>query len=780
MQVVSFTGEVFRLARSLRENGSLDPSLVSNTESLNRLLSTLNSELGSLDGIALPSDTSAEQQETDKESLKAQTRNLLQNVEKLQLIFKKSSNIVGDSTASRGESNEGISETNSSKVLTIISKGKSSIISKGKAISVILKYKFHYQSEIASLGENIDKAHAILNTGLLKRLCNSDAAEKARSDMAFAGLDRKLQRFIKLWSEGHRDISMLISAEAANARVHVTAEVSLLGNRMDEAEKSIKAYVDALHAAAICHNASVLSDDRELRGREELIARIFSTLWFDSMNKRENEIGSPDYEVNLVTEAEGAPTRLSQWLEAEDPIFWISGKPGSGKSSLMKFLVSDTRTKDHLNKWKPSKPHILEALLSRKPKLADKRSGNDWSIGELRDILLESFRLANSPICLFLDGLDEVAVKSDDRDSIINLIEQLGRLGNTKICASSRPENIFQDRFGSYPCLQTQDLNGPAIGLYIQKRLAKYKPSSPADLGHYQKLIRVLAEKASGVFLWVRLATNSVVDGIRNRDKWSTLYERTEKLEPDLDKFFSQMWDRQSSNAAFYKEDRERLLWYSLLVTVSEVLSTLLGYILGTHEDFRSNLLHYTVGAERITEEARIFEEYRKWLSARGAGLLEITKEPIRPIGLTDSSLLHYQVGFIHRSVQEFLLGTQAGHDILLATPNSSKQRLLRTTRAIKDICCYVGDVRFISSYAGFIFDMDCVGLITPQEEAEEFLDFRSRLQSRAPGAFPDYYFLDKAVECCNVEFLLQLREVEEFISRRQIYASIQSMRVQI
>lgn len=43
---------------------------------------------------------------------------------------------------------------------------------------------------------------------------------------------------------------------------------------------------------------------------------------------------------------------FSQWLRNGQGIYWISGKPGSGKSTLMKFIHNDARTSELLHKWK--------------------------------------------------------------------------------------------------------------------------------------------------------------------------------------------------------------------------------------------------------------------------------------------------------------------------------------------------------------------------------------------------------------------------------------------
>jgi len=37
-----------------------------------------------------------------------------------------------------------------------------------------------------------------------------------------------------------------------------------------------------------------------------------------------------------------------QWLHSDNKLYWISGRPGSGKSTLMKFLCHHQKTKEHL------------------------------------------------------------------------------------------------------------------------------------------------------------------------------------------------------------------------------------------------------------------------------------------------------------------------------------------------------------------------------------------------------------------------------------------------
>lgn len=55
---------------------------------------------------------------------------------------------------------------------------------------------------------------------------------------------------------------------------------------------------------------------------------------------------------SLQEEAQrAAREKFTGWLESGHGVFHISGKPGSGKSTLMKYLIEHTATSGHLNVW---------------------------------------------------------------------------------------------------------------------------------------------------------------------------------------------------------------------------------------------------------------------------------------------------------------------------------------------------------------------------------------------------------------------------------------------
>lgn len=50
---------------------------------------------------------------------------------------------------------------------------------------------------------------------------------------------------------------------------------------------------------------------------------------------------------------------LLTWLQKGDGFFWVSGKPGSGKSTFMKFVTDHPRTLQALSTWSYPKPAVI-------------------------------------------------------------------------------------------------------------------------------------------------------------------------------------------------------------------------------------------------------------------------------------------------------------------------------------------------------------------------------------------------------------------------------------
>jgi hypothetical protein len=85
---------------------------------------------------------------------------------------------------------------------------------------------------------------------------------------------------------------------------------------------------------------------------------ILGDLYFGTINNRQESIPKEHENTFKWIFHENDQHNVAQphssfvhWLTTDEPVYWISGKPGSGKSTLMKFLANDNRTRKLLEKW---------------------------------------------------------------------------------------------------------------------------------------------------------------------------------------------------------------------------------------------------------------------------------------------------------------------------------------------------------------------------------------------------------------------------------------------
>ncbi|RKP04824.1 hypothetical protein THASP1DRAFT_20642 [Thamnocephalis sphaerospora] len=95
---------------------------------------------------------------------------------------------------------------------------------------------------------------------------------------------------------------------------------------------------------------------------------VLRTVGFDRLRFRHDRIERAHAETfSWVFEDHAAAVRgrvslhFRDWLRNRDGIFWIRGKAGSGKSTLMKFLCGDGRTRDNLLGWSRGPQHLVVA-----------------------------------------------------------------------------------------------------------------------------------------------------------------------------------------------------------------------------------------------------------------------------------------------------------------------------------------------------------------------------------------------------------------------------------
>ncbi|KAI4924481.1 hypothetical protein J4E85_007596 [Alternaria conjuncta] len=242
---------------------------------------------------------------------------------------------------------------------------------------------------------------------------------------------------------------------------------------------------------------------------------------------------------------------LMNWLAVEEGIFWIQGVPGSGKSTVMKYLCESgdvartletfgwshatvflTREIEEENRsWKAVVGAIVYKLLCFHPALhsiieplvASHGQPRSFSLEELEKILLlcKSQKIVTFRICLFIDALDESDNDEKNWEYMADFLEFLVSgeadqgFGTFKVCATSRPESAFDVRLKGRPGLRVQDWTKGDIYHYVHSRLESHRrvrdmAGDSEFCDQLQEICRFIIDQAMGVFLWVRLVVDSV------------------------------------------------------------------------------------------------------------------------------------------------------------------------------------------------------------------------------------------------------------------------------
>ncbi|KAL8831663.1 MAG: hypothetical protein Q9191_000741 [Dirinaria sp. TL-2023a] len=282
--------------------------------------------------------------------------------------------------------------------------------------------------------------------------------------------------------------------------------------------------------------------------------------------------------------------RFREWLGVSGKPFWISGRPGSGKSTLMKFLANAPETMSSLSSWASPKRLIfashyfwsagspiqrsregllrslLYSFLSQAPEMIASICGKlwekdapglhhySWSFTDLETSLYRIAKLNQISVkfCFFVDGLDEF---EGDSSTLSQLLLDLSRNADIKLCVSSRPWNTFEDSFGRNPIykLYVHELTLDDIQMYAKSRLLEHPRWSDiaTEAGLVEDLVFEITRRAQGVFLWVFLVTQLLREGLTNYDSIADLWKRLESVPVDLELFFRHIL---SSIEPFYHE----------------------------------------------------------------------------------------------------------------------------------------------------------------------------------------------------------------------------------
>ncbi|KAJ9616952.1 hypothetical protein H2200_000672 [Cladophialophora chaetospira] len=551
----------------------------------------------------------------------------------------------------------------------------------------------------------------------LAALCKAIADEliaTIQSLQVREGSHRKWQSFRQaLNTVWKKDKIVSLEKRLEMARSHLSSHIlSHISSRQNEVLRSLETIRDECHRANLSQSERIdpmLESLRTLLGKshdfdEQLLASvdqkllgasqeairlhkelsILKSLKFDRMTARHSAIVEAHVNTfDWIFEPSRLPlsdprsqVRFHEWLTHGEDIYWISGKPGSGKSTFAKYLYNSWQTRQCLRVWakdarlatagfffwisgaemQKSQRGLLQQLLFEvlrtfpdlislafPERWASSQSmiETEWPLSELSEAFRRLSVATQDPatsakLCIFVDGMDEY---SGDHLDLIKTVQDIAKLKNIKMCVSSRPWNCFEDAFGrdKHLKLYLQDLTMTDIAIYARDKLEEVSRSSmfDADGSQFEHFISEIVQRAQGVFLWVFLVARSLRQGLVNGDSLSLLQERLLEMPTDLEAFFEKII--QSVDKVY---QRRMAHTFQIALVAHKPLRLILYSFIA-----EASTLPWRQPRNRMREEMlRIEELMNRQLNGRYKGLLESHGDP---------GAKH--VDFLHRTVRDFL-----------------------------------------------------------------------------------------------------------------------------
>ena len=407
---------------------------------------------------------------------------------------------------------------------------------------------------------------------------------------------------------------------------------------------------------------------------------------------------------------------FEDWLRlpsSTNPIYWIQGKPGSGKSTLMKYALKHKTTKkllkeSHGGTWTlipfffhdrgfaevqktvdgflqellfklifhhPDLVKVLyhirlealEFLLDQQsyPRSAD-ASGLEtervtkvlelyneycsthpvfpWSMHKIEEAfraIIEQNQITLR-VCLFIDALDE---HSGNHGKLVKMLKEFATKGSTdtvhiKLCLASRPAPIFTTAFNAYPGFAIHEHTENDIEFYASGRIQSELTQDKGTHNDVQldELSADIVKKAEGVFIWVRLVVDELVERIVDGDTIPQLLGVLLTIPTELEDLYRRILSR-------IKPEYRRESYIIFQVMLSCVTSITLNELMA--------VLDVALGGE-VAKMPQ--ESMQRRLYSRCGGLLQIKTTDLTR-SYTDPGPIQ-SIEFLHQTSKSFIQDT--------------------------------------------------------------------------------------------------------------------------
>lgn len=382
------------------------------------------------------------------------------------------------------------------------------------------------------------------------------------------------------------------------------------------------------------------------------------------------------------------------WLNPDEfsshhGLLWIKGKPGAGKSTLMKFMLGEVKKKtdnattisfffnargsDIEKSTSGMYRSLLFQLLSLMPSLrhifrslditTQSEHHPQWGIETLKELFQQAVQsLGNAPLLCLVDALDECD-EAEIRD-MVYFFQDLGRLAlstgvHFHVCFASRHYPHITVGTGIHLTLEGQQGHSQDISNYIETNL---------HIGNSQaaNILRSnLLDKASGVFMWVVLVVKMLNEDHDSGLSSARLRRKLQDIPGDLHDLFHNLLIRDNKMTEEMQLCFQWVLFARQPLSAKELYSAIHSGLVTATSDNEDELFGYQSSEMSL-------DLVERFLLSASKGLVEVTN--------TWPQISQ----FIHESVKDFLLKEK---NLRVVWPNIGKGLEGRSHDRLKKCC---------------------------------------------------------------------------------------------